>query len=376
MNSTTLLLTGILAAASISFATPFLRPHAVSPSAIEASVASVHIYRSEKLGVQFNYLSSDDGSVYDIPIIEEGNRIYVGGKDGQWVEKFTKDPQDTLEEAVTKSLLSGTSRSDCVAALSLRGQGTVEIKIVKAATAQNIEDPIWTHNPCPPEYRFTYTTGGRYFSMDPQHPDAFYFFSIGQYAIPAEPDVRIEIMDEPAPKSWQDTFKIVSSKQDPIPTHSEVQTYINKELGYSLKYPSDFMLGSREGDCVRSKDVVLYKPCIDYIGTLEDVSGATVYIGASTSTPMADCQAIKQNGGYDQGNKEINGVTFTHSRRVGSNDGYLGMIDAYYTYHNKICYNVQIGRGFSDPFNDFNDASMSAMEKKLNDIVSTFTFTQ
>src|SRR3989344_5705481 len=44
---------------------------------------TISTYSSEKLGVSFQYLAE----VGD-PVIEEGNRIYVGGKTGQFVEVF------------------------------------------------------------------------------------------------------------------------------------------------------------------------------------------------------------------------------------------------------------------------------------------------
>ena len=72
------------------------------------ATSEVKTYTSEKLGVQFQYLASQGD-----PIIEEGNRIYVGGKEGQWVQEFTKDPADDLATAVKKQFLATTSPKDC-----------------------------------------------------------------------------------------------------------------------------------------------------------------------------------------------------------------------------------------------------------------------
>ncbi len=61
----------------------------VSPTASATpDLNEVKSYTSQNLGVHFEYLAGQGD-----PIIEEGNTIYVGGKQGQFVRVFTKDPK-------------------------------------------------------------------------------------------------------------------------------------------------------------------------------------------------------------------------------------------------------------------------------------------
>lgn len=168
--------------------------------------AGVKTFISQNLGVRFNY----DASQGD-PVIEEGNTVYVGGKKGQWVRSFTKAPSDDLATAIRKQFLAGISEKDCRVEVTHKSQAvdTAQIAILgfgepSAANpvVGSIEDPRFMNNPCPSEYR--QTNGIRYFWMDKIHSNKFFFFSIGQYAILAEPNQSTDRI-----KTWQDTFEVI-----------------------------------------------------------------------------------------------------------------------------------------------------------------------
>lgn len=159
-----------------------------------AKPAGVKTFISEKLGMQFDYLASQGD-----PVIEQDDTVYVGGKNGQWVQEFSKNPNDDLKTAISKKFLAGIAEKDC---------WVEQTKTSNILTAQikyeftDLEDPRFTDNKCPADYRMT--NGLRYFWMDTNHPDKFFFFSIGQYAILGEPD-----RPGGGEKTWQDTFKVI-----------------------------------------------------------------------------------------------------------------------------------------------------------------------
>lgn len=170
-----------------------------STSAEAASVtplpAGVKTYKSEALGISFEYLAAQGE-----PIVEQGDTVYVGGSQGQWVRMFTKDSGDNLKTAIQKRFLTGVSEQDCPVVITQNGKvSTGEIDVGFEMTG--LDDPRWDTSPCPADYRVT--NGIRYFWMDADHPDRFFFFSIGQYAILAQPDAS-----GGGELTWQDTFEV------------------------------------------------------------------------------------------------------------------------------------------------------------------------
>lgn len=175
----------------------------VFASATQTSDAKdVKTYISQKLGIKFNYLAYDGE-----PITEEGNIVYVGGRGGQWVQKFTKDPKDGLATAIKKILLVGISEKDCAVKVRHKSASidTASIAVLgwDLTKGEGLDNPRFTNNPCPVEYRET--NGLRYFWLDENHPNEFFFFSIGQYVILGESDR----FGSEGRKTWQDTFEIL-----------------------------------------------------------------------------------------------------------------------------------------------------------------------
>ncbi len=157
---------------------------------VAGSEQGVKTYTSSKLGVSFQYLASAGN-----PVIEEGNTIFVGGKDGQFVKKFTKNTDDSLATAIQKTILSGYSKDKChVVDFDYMKKGSNDASEI---TYESTEE-IGSGGMCPGDYE--HTNGARYFLMDKNHPTSFYFFSIGQYTIAA---------NTADTKDWTSTFKVL-----------------------------------------------------------------------------------------------------------------------------------------------------------------------
>lgn len=181
----------------------------VSPTSALTSTPTpdqtVKTFKSTTLGVSFRYIASQGD-----PIVVVGNKIYVGGNTGQSVEEFTKDPQDSLTVAIQKKFLPGTLKDKCPVSshmVSFVGDTTPAnfetASINFNFTPTGLDDPRIASSPCPEQYRAT--NGVRYFLIDKNHPDRFFFFDIGQYAIFAEP-----FSGSGEPDKWQETFAVTN----------------------------------------------------------------------------------------------------------------------------------------------------------------------
>lgn len=166
----------------------------------------VKTFNSSKLGISFQYFTGEGGTN---EVKEVGNKVLVGGENGQFVEMFSKSPEDTLAVAIQKKFLTGISETDCFIKVlpntSSFAGGPVPPSNHEKATIAYPFDPdnfMETQHKCPPQYSMT--NGISYFLMDQNHPSKFFFFSIGQYAISAEAG------SQPGLKSWQDTFKVIN----------------------------------------------------------------------------------------------------------------------------------------------------------------------
>lgn len=166
-------------------------------------------YVSEKLGIAFCYPKMLGER--KVEVIEEENKIYVDGKQGQYVEVFDKNPNDELNLAIEKQFLQDYDKNKCW---------------VEMATSKNLSPSLFK-NPdhifakpimyevdlsiglpnnqfCPQPYSMT--NGINYFMMDKNNLDRFFFFSIGQYAIPLNPD------DMANSKTWQETITVFAKQ--------------------------------------------------------------------------------------------------------------------------------------------------------------------
>ncbi|MDP2631021.1 MAG: hypothetical protein Q8P56_06490, partial [Candidatus Uhrbacteria bacterium] len=129
------------------------------------------------------------------PVIEEGDTIFVDGKEGQYVKKFSKSAQDDLKTAIQKTILSGYPKDKChVVDYDYMKKGVIDASEI---TYESSEE-IGSGGMCPGNYERT--NGVRYFLMDKNHPTSFYFFFIGQYIVPA---------NATGDKDWASTFRVL-----------------------------------------------------------------------------------------------------------------------------------------------------------------------
>ena len=162
-------------------------PQRELPADNDTSIGKVQTFTSEKLGISFQYAEQNFG--HDIVVKEVGDKVYVYSppqqtiQQGQSVQEFSKDPKDNLTTAISKNFLAGISAKECSVELSSPESYQYPASYVVAQiTYPKTPDlvPGQISAKCPQAY--SQTNGIRFFVMDRQIPDKFFFFDIGQYA--------------------------------------------------------------------------------------------------------------------------------------------------------------------------------------------------
>lgn len=186
-------------------ATPTVTPAPASPN------PNSNVFTSQDLGITFNYTTKSTG-INDSKILVKqiGNRVYVysapgPAENGQYLEMFSKDKNQSLIDAVSKKILAGYSLNDCLVKTitgTFTGQSHPQnFELVQISVPTSPNDDMETLSEkgkkCPAAY--TAIGGLSYFLTDPAHSDKFIFLSIGQYAI----DSGI------GDKNWQTTIKFL-----------------------------------------------------------------------------------------------------------------------------------------------------------------------
>lgn len=146
---------------------------------------------STKLNIQFSYASQDLNK--NILTQELGDTVYVYYEDteptsGQSVQVFTKDPKDSLQQAIEKKFLIGYDKTKCYVRSGTDIHSTSPDSGLAAVIAfpvdQNAnDDGLSNAKNCPAGYALT--NGLSYFWTEAEDSDKFVFFSIGQYFIPS-----------------------------------------------------------------------------------------------------------------------------------------------------------------------------------------------
>lgn len=172
---------------SVLFSTSFVE---AKTNEKDSGNSEVKTYHSKKLGVSFQYLASEGD-----PIIEEGNTIYVNGKEGQYVQKFKRKVGESLKIAVKKRFLAKAPKRCKVVDSQFKVRKGKAVEIANSKT--NFEWDPRSEGACAGKYERT--NGASYFWMDSADPTSLYFFSIGQYVISASKDRKL---------LWQDTVKV------------------------------------------------------------------------------------------------------------------------------------------------------------------------
>lgn len=161
-----------------------------TPSIADEGISYEKEYVSEKLGIKFTYSTITDPTYkWPVRVVEEGNRIQIqyqpnGGEftTGQFVDVFEKDPEDTLETAIQKSVLSGYSLDDCLIVTNPGDQmdSGARFAVINVPNQQNLEfDKVFElASKCPSDY--TVTNFFAFFYSNPIHKDKLLYFSLGQ----------------------------------------------------------------------------------------------------------------------------------------------------------------------------------------------------
>jgi hypothetical protein len=169
-------------------------------------------FKSNDLKVNFDYISqvNNGGAETNIIANEQGNKITIYPENSpntyDYVQVFSKNPTDTLEQAITKSILKGFNPTDCPIGVAYGFGNNKFSSSTQTASIQynsNNEHPESGYpvdaTKCPSEYTAVETA--RFFLMDKNHPDRFVFILDG-IALRSGVDSSGKI------KGWEDTFNL------------------------------------------------------------------------------------------------------------------------------------------------------------------------
>ncbi len=180
-----------------------------APSTATVPSGGAVTYTSQVLGISFMYLPHQGGET--VGTFESGDKVYVFAGNtpptqGQWVQVFQKAANDSLEDAIKKTLMKNYSPQDCLVVKTSNPVGgqtnPPSYVFAKIDVPHLANEPLPTltakAQKCPQPY--TAFGGIAYFMQDTNHPDRFLFFSIGQYAI-------LSANNQP----WQNSIKLLDS---------------------------------------------------------------------------------------------------------------------------------------------------------------------
>lgn len=193
-----------IAPVSSASVVPKIRP-TITPTPKVNTNPNLKIFTSDTLKISFDYLQvQPDYPKEKVSVSVSGNKVYIymGTKpeEGQWVEVFKKDKNDTLKQAISKQFLSGISENDCfVENVTAKRKYSPEFQVAEITFPYdpNSEIPFFAvEHKCPKGY--TRSNGISFFLSDTNHPEIFLFFSIGQYGINADNN-----------QMWQETIRFL-----------------------------------------------------------------------------------------------------------------------------------------------------------------------
>jgi hypothetical protein len=187
----------------IATLTPTVSPTAKSTPQFPVSTnPNLVRFTSEKLGVSFTYLKSQNGQTVSVKEVDDKVYVYADNTNptnGQYLQVMPKDKNQTLEQAIKFLILNGYSTSDCPIqpATQYVPVGFEALEITVPFNQNDTQDQIIAKSgKCPTT--FTAMGGMAYFVEDPNYPDKMIFLSIGQYLINSEGDNQ----------GWQNTLQV------------------------------------------------------------------------------------------------------------------------------------------------------------------------
>lgn len=184
-------------------------------SAPSTAIGSVKTFTSNTLGISFDYVSSIGNVKVLIKEDDSSKKIYVYPENSfgsaQYVEVMSKDPSDSILNAINKNILNGYSPSECQASIAGRSSNpqlvndpasyTFAVLHFPSDKRQGLIGDSMHFGPgrCPDAYTGVESTA--YFFMDTNHPDKLLYLSLGQYNTPGSA--------ENSSVNWQDTIKFL-----------------------------------------------------------------------------------------------------------------------------------------------------------------------
>lgn len=166
---------------------------------------TLETHTSKKLGISFKYFQYEKAlSPIKVKETEDKVHLYINYLPnepddpigGNYLEVFTKDPNISLEKAVSEKFLIGYSKDDCEVVPKRLSQDyiryTPEFEYVYInVPGINPDDTLAVKqektNRCPVGY--TYFNSISYFVMDKKHPDKYAFVNIGQSSFLSYPGI-------------------------------------------------------------------------------------------------------------------------------------------------------------------------------------------
>lgn len=172
--------------------TPTTKPTVSLPTPFPTSSdPNLKRFTSQTLGISFTYLENQDGQKFLTK--EEDNKVYVymensGATTGQSIEMFSKDPKQSLIEAIQNKFLISFNKSDCLVQLNTNLSYPTNFQAAQINVPQDSNDDMGTLSDkwarCPEKY--TTQNGISYFLENISKPEKFYYLSIGQYGIASD----------------------------------------------------------------------------------------------------------------------------------------------------------------------------------------------
>ncbi len=174
------------------------------------------IFTSERLGISFDYSSDKrESENNEVAVFEQNNRVYIylpylnesfdpEDTTEQFVEVFYKEPSESMEEAIKKTVLKDYPFSGCtlekIELDSATAKESLEYYNISYPSISNevadLDEMLADAEKCNPQY--STTNAIRYFVYDPNFPERFFFFNLGQDPIMID-DGRM----------WANTFVIL-----------------------------------------------------------------------------------------------------------------------------------------------------------------------
>lgn len=141
----------------------------------------------DNLGIKVSYYSNPENQTRSKI---DGNRIYFyidrpmsvsDYKSGQYLEKFSKEINTTLQEAIENDFLQNINNDQCFVEIIEDNNEYQKAIINYPDNPCPNGEPFFACNNCPENY--SKTNGISYFMYYKDHPETYFYFSIGQYSL-------------------------------------------------------------------------------------------------------------------------------------------------------------------------------------------------